>query len=89
MYTLQSVKKVNICEKGKFIHEIRDTHFHLIYDVIEALLVIVHFPTWVPILHLRQLSKNNSATIAIKGSKFSATTIYIDRYHFETSLQFA
>ena len=57
MCTLQSVKKVNMCEKGKFIHELRDTHFHLINDVIEALLVMVHFPT--------------------------------NRYHFETSLQFA
>ena len=36
MCTLQSVKKVNMCEKGKFIHELRDTHFHLINDVIEA-----------------------------------------------------
>ena len=37
MYTLQSAKKVYMCEKGKFIHELRDTHFHLINDVIEAL----------------------------------------------------
>ena len=34
MYTLQSAKKVYMCEKGKFIHELRDTHFHLINDVI-------------------------------------------------------
>ena len=25
-----------MCEKGKFIHELRDTHFHLINDVIKA-----------------------------------------------------
>ena len=50
MCTLESVKEFNMCEKGKFIHELRDTHFHLINDVIKAVLVIVHSPTWVPTL---------------------------------------
>ena len=49
MCTLESVKEFNMCEKGKFIHELRDTHFHLINDVIKTILVILLSPTWVPL----------------------------------------